>query len=117
MDNKYNELGNAWKSFDAEKEGLNSQREQITEEWKLIDEKKSESVEIKEDLNKKYNEIGNEWKNIDAKNAEIAFEKQDLANSWQRLEDETLRQKQQNELELIKSENKLTNKYLEDVAD
>ena len=89
LDNKYNELGNAWKSFDAEKEGLNSQREQITEEWK----------------------------NIDAKNTEIAFEKQDLAHSWQRLEDETLRQKQQNELELIKSENKLTNKYLEDVAE
>ena len=40
-----------------------------------------------------------------------------MANSWQRLEDETLRQKQQNELELIKSENKLTNKYLEDVAE
>lgn len=117
LDNKYNELGNAWKSFDAEKEGLNSQREQITEEWKRIDENKFEIVEIKEDLNKKYNEIGNEWKNIDAKNAEIAFEKQDLANSWQRLEDETLRQKQQNELELIKSENKLTNKYLEDVAE
>ena len=40
-----------------------------------------------------------------------------MAHSWQRLEDETLRQKQQNELELIKSENKLTNKYLEDVAE
>lgn len=106
-----------WAAYYKQKEGLNSQREQITEEWKRIDENKSEIVEIKEDLNKKYNEIGNEWKNIDAKNAEIAFEKQDLANSWQRLEDETLRQKQQNELELIKSENKLTNKYLEDVAE
>lgn len=106
-----------WAEYYKQKEGLNSQREQITEEWKRIDENKSEIVEIKEDLNKKYNEIGNEWKNIDAKNTEIAFEKQDLANSWQRLEDETLRQKQQNELELIKSENKLTNKYLEDVAE
>ncbi len=68
-------------------------------------------------IEKQQNEITEEWKNIDAKNTEIAFEKQDLANSWQRLEDETLRQKQQNELELIKSENKLTNKYLEDVAE
>lgn len=82
-----------------------------------IEKQQNEINDIKHDLNKKYKEIGNEWKNIDAKNTEIAFEKQDLANSWQRLEDETLRQKQQNELELIKSENKLTNKYLEDVAE
>lgn len=54
---------------------------------------------------------------IEKQQNEINDIKQDLANSWQRLEDETLRQKQQNELELIKSENKLTNKYLEDVAE
>lgn len=107
--------------LEVEKQNLEKRKAEASEEidkaWEDIKAQHSEIGEIKQDLNNKYNDIGAEWKKLDSKSLELKDEQRDLAESWQRLESDTIRQKQLNEIELMKAENKLTNKYLEDVAE